>query len=64
MIEKQENQESCKQYKKGEFESCLKTEIEKRFTHILNCTPPWFTQDYEQVYEIKFFLSVRTSRKG
>ena len=49
VTEKHEDYENCKVYKKGEYESCLKSEIQRSFTNILNCTPPWFTSDPKQV---------------
>ena len=36
-------------YKKGEYESCLKSEIQRSISQIMNCTPPWFTSYPKQV---------------
>ena len=49
VTEKHEDYENCKVYKKGEYESCLQSEIQGSFSNIMNCTPPWFTSDPKQV---------------
>ena len=49
VTEKQEDYENCKVYKKGEYESCLQSEIQQSFSQIINCTPPWFTSDSKPV---------------
>ena len=55
VTEKHADYENCKVYKKGEYESCLKSEIQRSFTNILNCTPPWFTSDPKQVNYYTFY---------
>ena len=56
VTEKHEDYENCKIYKKGQYESCLKSEIQQSFLHMMNCTPPWFTSDPKQVRPFLYLL--------
>lgn len=42
IIEKLEDVDHCRFYEKGEYASCLKTEIANKLNSTLKCIPPWF----------------------
>ena len=46
--EKLKEVDHCENYEKGEYESCLLKDIQKKFQNILKCVPPWFSDIYEE----------------
>ena len=40
---------NCKYYQKGQYEACLRAEIQNKFYETIKCIPPWFTKEYKQV---------------
>ena len=49
ITEKVSETHGCKHYQKGQYEVCLKAEIQRKFNETIKCTPPWFTKEYKQV---------------
>ena len=47
-----EEVDHCRFYEKGEYSSCLKTEISNELNSTLKCIPPWFGFEYKKVFYI------------
>ena len=54
VLEMLEEVDHCRFYGKGEYASCLKTEISNRLNSTLKCIPPWFGFEYKKVFIFSF----------
>ena len=50
VLEMLEEVDHCRFYEKGEYSSCLKTEISNELNSTLKCIPPWFGFEYKKVF--------------
>ena len=55
-----EEVDHCRFYGKGEYASCLKTEISNQLNSTLKCIPPWFGFEYKKVLDILHFDFYKT----